>query len=76
MARGRKPGKKVNKIVKLSLPKKTYFILYGIAGNNEQKLNRLIKAIIDEKLENSTIAELYQLVEGKKEKEGKEEVTE
>ena len=45
MARGRKPWKRANKTVKLSLPKKLYFVLYGIAGNNEQKMNKLIKSI-------------------------------
>ncbi len=63
MARGRKPGKRVNRIIKLSLPKKTYAILSGIAGNNEQRLNRLLRSIIEEKLSNSTIAELSALIE-------------
>ena len=70
MARGRKPGKRANKTVKLSLPKKLYFVLYGIAGNNEQKMNKLIRSIIEEKLENSTISELSQMLESsKREKE-------
>ncbi|WP_456438487.1 hypothetical protein [Desulfurobacterium sp.] len=70
MARGRKPGKRTNKTVKVSLPKKTYYILYGIAGNNEMKLNKLIKTIIEERLDNSTIADLSKLLEsGRKEKE-------
>ncbi len=70
MVRGRKPGKRTNKAVKVSLPKKTYYILYGIAGNNELKLNKLIKTILEERLENSTVAELTQLIDGiKKEKE-------
>jgi len=74
MARGRKPGKRTNKVVKVSLPKKIYYILYGIAGNNEQKLNKLIKTIIEEKLDNSTIADLTKLLEStKKEKEEVEE---
>jgi hypothetical protein len=46
MARGKRGRKKGVKSVKLSLPKRTYYILYGIAGNNEQKLNRLIKLIV------------------------------
>ncbi|SNR66760.1 hypothetical protein [Desulfurobacterium atlanticum] len=74
MARGRKPGKRTNKVVKISLPKKIYYILYGIAGNNEQKLNKLIKTIIEEKLDNSTMADLTKLLENaKKEKEEVEE---
>ncbi len=75
MARGRKAGKRTNKTVKLSIPKKTYYILYGIAGNNEQKLSRLIKLIVEEKLSNSTISELSAMLEAKrsKEEEQKEE---
>jgi len=70
MARGRKPGKRANKVVRLSLPKRTYYVLYGIAGNNEQRMNKLIRAILEEKLENSTLAELAGLLEtGKREKE-------
>lgn len=69
MARGRKAGKRANRIVRLSIPKRLYFILLGVAGNNEQKLNRLIRLIIEEKLENSTVAELAQLLEPTKKKE-------
>jgi|GEM_PF-970612 hypothetical protein len=74
MARGRKAGRRVSRIVKVPLPKKTYYILYGIAGNNEQKLNRLIRTIIEEKLQNSTIAELTAILESAK--RGREEVEE
>ena len=73
MARGRKAGKRANRIVRLSIPKRLYFILLGVAGNNEQKLNRLIRLIIEEKLENSTVAELSQLLEPTKRKEEEEE---
>lgn len=73
MARGRKAGKRANRIVRLSIPKRLYFILLGVAGNNEQKLNRLIRLIIEEKLENSTVAELTQLLEPTKRKEEEEE---
>ncbi|HIC87210.1 MAG TPA: hypothetical protein EYP03_03110 [Aquificae bacterium] len=65
MARGRRGGKKSNKVIRLSLPKKIYYILYGVAGNNEQKLNKLIRNIIEERLEYSTIGELEELLEGK-----------
>ena len=71
MARGRKAGRRVSRVVKVSLPRKTYYVLYGIAGNNEQKLNRLIRTIIEERLENSTIAELTGILESSK--RGKEE---
>ncbi|WP_457680131.1 hypothetical protein [Thermovibrio sp.] len=74
MARGRKAGKRANKVVRLSIPKRLYYILYGIAGNNDQKLNRLIRLIIEEKLNSSTITELSMLLEGRREeKEEKEE---
>ncbi len=76
MPRGRKPGKRANRIIKLSVPKKLYFVLLGIAGNNEQKMNRLIRTIVEEKLENSTIAELSQMLESKKEREEVEEKNE
>lgn len=77
MARGRRGRRKGVKSVKLSLSKRTYNILYGIAGNNEQKLNRLIKLIIEEKLENSTVGELAQMLEPtKREKEEGEETEE
>jgi len=65
MAKGRKRGKRTNKTVRLSIPKRLYYILYGIAGNNEQKLNRLIRIIIEEKLESSTVAEIASLLEPK-----------
>jgi hypothetical protein len=65
MAKGRKPGKRANKTVRLSIPKRLYYILYGIAGNNEQKLNRLIRTIIEEKLESSTVAEIASMLESK-----------
>jgi hypothetical protein len=67
--RGRKSGKRTNKTVRLSIPKRLYFILSGIAGGNEQKLNRLIRLIIEERLENSTVAELYNLIESSKKRE-------
>ncbi len=63
MAKGRKPGKRANKVVRISIPKRTYSILYGIAGNNNQKLNRLIKNIIEQRLNSSTVAELSKLIE-------------
>ncbi len=77
MARGRKPGKRANKTVRLSIPKRLYYILYGVAGNNEQKLNRLIRLIIEEKLETASVAELARMLEPtKREKEEKEEEAE
>lgn len=73
MARGRKAGKRANRVVKLSIPKRLYYILLGVAGNNEQKLNRLVRLIVEEKLENSTVAELSQLLEPTKKKEEESE---
>jgi len=67
--RGRKTGKRTNKTVRLSMPKRLYFILSGIAGGNEQKLNRLIRLIIEERLENSTVAELSNLIESSRKRE-------
>ncbi len=76
MARGRKAGKRANRVVKLSIPKRLYYILLGVAGNNEQKLNRLVRLIVEEKLENSTVAELSQLLEPTKRKEEETETEE
>ncbi len=75
MARGKRGRRKGVKSVKLSLPKRTYYILYGVAGNSDQKLSRLIKLIIEEKLENATVAELSQMLEAKK-REKEEEPSE
>ncbi|RKQ59101.1 hypothetical protein C7457_1741 [Thermovibrio guaymasensis] len=77
MARGRRTGKRTNKTVRLSIPKRLYYILQGIAGNNEQKLNRLIRIIIEEKLESSTVAEIASMLESKnRAKEEEEQATE
>ena len=70
--RGRKTKKRTNKTVRLSIPKRLYFILSGIAGGNEQKLkklNRLIRLIIEERLKVSTVAELSNLIESSRKKE-------
>jgi len=69
MARGRKPGKRTNKTLRVSIPKRTYYVLLGVAGNNQQRLNRLVKLILEEKLANSTIEELERLLESKKREE-------
>jgi hypothetical protein len=77
MAKGKKAGKRTNKTVRLSIPQRLYYILYGIAGNNEQKLNRLIRTIIEEKLESSTVAEIASMLESKSRiKEEEEQPTE
>lgn len=69
MAKGRKKGKRTNRIIRLSIPKRLYYILSGIAGNNEQKLNRLIRLIIEDKLSKSTLPELSELIEPSKKQE-------
>jgi len=56
--RGRKKGGPRYQKVVLSLPKRLYFILNGIAMGDERKLNRLIKGILEDKLMESTVAEL------------------
>jgi len=77
MAKGRREGKRTNKTIRLSIPKRLYYILQGIAGNNEQKLNRLIRIIIEEKLKNSTVAEIASMLESKsKAKEKEKQATE
>ncbi len=59
MARkGRRRGGPRYKKVSLSLPKRLYLVLSGIAMGDEKKLNRLIKGILEDKLQESTVAEL------------------
>jgi hypothetical protein len=74
--RSRKKGGPRYKKVHLSLPKRLYSILNGLAMGDERKLNRLIKAIIEEKLQESTVAELEAYITGSTEEEPAEEKTE
>ncbi len=79
MARkGRKKGGPRYKKVHLSLPKRLYSILNGIAMGDDRKLNRLIKGIIEEKLQEATVAELEAYITGstETEEEPKEEISE
>ncbi len=70
MARkGRRKGGPRYKKVSLSLPKRLYSILNGIAMGDDRKLNRLIKGILEEKLQESTVAELEAYITGEKEEE-------
>lgn len=72
--RKKKGGARYKKI-KLSLPKRLYMILNGVALGDERKLNRLIKGIIEDKLAESTVKEL-ELYLSKLEEEPEEEETE
>ena len=67
--RGRKKGGPRYKKVTLSLPKRLYSILNGIAMGDDRKLNRLIKGIVEEKLQEATVAELEAYITGEKEEE-------
>ena len=67
--RGRRKGGPRYKKVHLSLPKRLYSILNGIAMGDERKLNRLIKGIIEEKLQEATVAELEAYITGSSEEE-------
>ncbi len=67
--RGRRKGGPRYKKVNLSLPKRLYSILNGIAMGDERKLNRLIKGILEEKLQEATVAELEAYITGKEEEE-------
>ena len=60
------------KRVVLSLTKSLYYVLNGIAMGDERKLNRLIKGILEDKLMESTVAEL-ELYLGRAEEEEEEE---
>ncbi len=80
MARkGRRRGGPRYKRVSLSLPKRLYLILNGIAMGDDKKLNRLIKGILEDKLQESTVAELemyLRRLEEEKEEKEEEEVQE
>ncbi len=67
--RGRRKGGPRYKKVHLSLPKRLYSILNGIAMGDERKLNRLIKGIIEEKLQEATVAELEAYITGSSDEE-------
>ncbi|NPB05606.1 MAG: hypothetical protein GXO08_04410 [Aquificae bacterium] len=67
--RGRRKGGPRYKKVSLSLPKRLYSILNGIAMGDERKLNRLIKGILEEKLQEATVAELEAYITGSSEEE-------
>ncbi|QWK19036.1 MAG: hypothetical protein KNN13_05850 [Hydrogenobacter thermophilus] len=73
--RGRKKGGPRYKRVVLSLPKRLYYVLNGIAMGDERKLNRLIKGILEDKLMESTVGEL-ELYLGRAEEEEKEAIQE
>jgi len=45
-------------MLSLSLPKRLYSVLNGIAMGDERKLNKLIKGIVLEAISKKTIAEL------------------
>jgi len=55
--RGKKGGRRYKK-VSLSLPKRLYSVLNGIALGDPIKLNRLIKGILLEAISEKTISEL------------------
>ena len=73
--RGRKRGGPRYKKVSISLPKRLYFILNGIAMGDDKKLNRLVRGIIEDKLEESTVAELELYLKRPVEEEEKEQTS-
>ncbi len=74
--KGRKKGGPRYKRLTISLPKRLYYVLNGIALGDEKKLNRLIKGILEDKLMESTVAELeIYLGRGEEEEEEEEETT-
>ncbi len=73
MARkGRRRGGPRYKRVSISLPKRLYLILNGIAMGDDKKLSRLIKGILEDKLQESTVAELEMYLRKIEEEEDKE----
>ncbi|RLJ69961.1 hypothetical protein BCF55_0221 [Hydrogenivirga caldilitoris] len=76
MARkGKRRGGPRYKKVSLSLPKRLYLVLSGIAMGDDKKLNRLIKGILEDKLQESTVAELELYLKKAEEEEKEEEGT-
>lgn len=74
MARkSRKRGGPRYKKVSLSLPKRLYLVLSGIAMGDDKKLNRLIRGILEDKLQESTVAELEMYLRKPEAEEEKEE---
>ena len=73
--RGKRRGGPRYKKVSLSLPKRLYLVLSGIAMGDDKKLNRLIRGILEDKLQESTVAELEMYLR-KTEEEDKEEQAE
>jgi len=73
MARkGRKRGGPRYKRVSISLPKRLYLILNGIAMGDDKRLNRLVKGILEDKLQESTVTELEMYLRKVEEEEEKE----
>ncbi len=70
--RGRRRGGPRYKRISLSLPKRLYSVLNGIAMGDDRKLNRLIKGIIEEKLQEATVVELEAYITGASEEEEEE----
>ncbi len=76
MARkGRKRGGPRYKKVSISLPKRLYLILSGIAMGDDKKLNRLVKGILEDKLQESTVAELELYLKKMEEEDSKLEAS-
>ncbi len=68
----RKGGPRYKKVC-VSLPKRIYSVLNGIAMGDDRKINRLIKGILEEKLQEATVAELEAYISAAKEEEAEEE---
>ena len=75
MARGEgtRKRRRGRKVLRVSLPKKTYLILEGIAGGDKNRLERLVRGILEEKLETSTVGELTKYLTRKSREVSEEE---
>ncbi|HIQ30814.1 MAG TPA: hypothetical protein EYH49_01440 [Aquifex aeolicus] len=73
-AKGRRRGGPRYKKVSVSLPKRLYLVLNGIAMGDAKKMSRLIRGILEDKLQESTVAELEMYLR-KPEEEEKEGAT-
>lgn len=74
--RGRKRGGPRYKRVPLSLPKRLYLVLSGIAMGDDKKMSKLIRGILEDKLQESTVAELEMYLRKPEVEEEEEKETE
>lgn len=71
-----KRGNARYKKIKISIPKRLYMVLNGVAMGDERKLNKLIRAIVEDRLQSATVKELELYVSKMEEVEEPQETIE